>query len=549
MSGNALADAFTNANKPTVAIQSPFEVMNQAGSVAEKINANRLFQAQALRGQLLQQSTDANGNVDMPTYNRLAAGAGPGLAPAAAAGLDQSTRIAGEQQAQGGIRNAYLGQQLGALLDLPDEQLNHGLAATAGRIRDSRLFPPGEIDTVLSHLPSDPAALRTQLRQVQLSLQASGAQQGQTYGTAGTQTGPGGVTIGTVQQSPARGGGVSAVPQQGAPQGPDAGTLSGVSTITDGQGVPHQDTLAGHIQAGRVTPMGTPAPGYSAAPAPAGVARPGPAAGGNYSTQPLLGGAKTPVPGSADPGVLTSPDMGGQTEGPPGSRPTPVTGPRSGGTAGPRPGVVDAVKMDQEAFGKARTAQPQLQAQDQNLQHAYDALKLISTGKTTETLSAMRNVLAANGMLPNKAVNDQVLYEIFNKYTERTIAAAGNAGGTDTARAMAAGSNPGTPLLSASNLAFLRNDIGKNRQAMLPLLTAPDTTTGNGFGNHAAGMSDPTKIDYRGLNWSQYSKKEQDEITKSVGPVGSPREMALQRAKGMGAHFWPETAAVSAVPH
>lgn len=327
MSGsNALASVFDNANKPTVAIQSPFEVMNQAGDVASKLNANRLFQANTLRGQLIQQATDANGNVDMPTYNRLAAGAGPGLAPAAAAGLDQSTKVAGQQQDQAGVRNAYLGQQLGALLDLPDEQLNSGLAATAGRIRDSRLFPPGEIDHVLSHLPNDPGALRTQLRQVQLSLQAPAAQQGQTYGTTSTQTGPGGVTIGTVQQPAARGGGVSAVPQPGAPQGPSADSLSAESTIIDSNGVPHTDTKFGHIQNGRITPMGAPAPGFSAGSA----AQPGnPAAGTGANQQPdngpnpLLGGLKSP------PGTMKD-KM-------PSASPTPSP---AGGTTGPKPGLV-----------------------------------------------------------------------------------------------------------------------------------------------------------------------------------------------------------------
>lgn len=101
MSGsNALANAFANANKPTVAIQSPFELMRQAGENAQLMNANRLFQANALRGQLIGQATDADGNYDGLKFNRLAAGAGPGYAPAAAAGLDQSTRIGGEQQTQ-----------------------------------------------------------------------------------------------------------------------------------------------------------------------------------------------------------------------------------------------------------------------------------------------------------------------------------------------------------------------------------------------------------------------------------------------------------------
>jgi hypothetical protein len=112
---------------------------------------------------------------------------------------------------------------------------------------------------------------------------------------------------------------------------------------------------------------------------------------------------------------------------------------------------------------------------------------------------------------------------------------------------LAASSNPGTPLLSQTNLAVLRNDIGKARQEMAAYLTAPDKTVGAGFGTHAADHA--ARTDPRGFNWDQYSETEQKEIEKSVGPAGSPGHDALARAIGMGRKFWPSRGSVSPVPH
>lgn len=555
-SSNALLDAIANPKQVDVA-----GAYGTANKLAAGIWANREAQAQQLRGQLIGQATDADGNFDRSMFNRLAAGAGPGYALAAPAGLDQSTRIGGEQQTQALKNFTAQSTALDSLGPNATYQQVHDKVSEG--VKAGWLQPAGA-NSVLVGMPQsdDPQSratrshilqtigdqVRTATERLQSqngvpTIQDTGGQKipGAVNPRGGAFT-PAGAPI-TNTTSPEYRAGLTTVPKQVPQLNQDGSPKLG----PDGQ--PLMTWVQYPVPRSDLAPNAAGTAGLPTPPIPPG------SGGGNPANPP-----GTPAPGTVPvtPGDGVQPGRIRPAAGSallnPSASPPPVPQSPSGGPAtalptSPPQNQPEAATLDLKAFSTARETQPALQTQDQNLQHAYDALKLITTGRTTETLSAMRNALAANGMLPKGAVNDQALYEIFNKYTERTIADAGNKGGTDTARALAAASNPGTPLLTESNLVFLRNDIGKNRQAMLPLLTAPDTATGNGFGNHQSKMSDPTYVDYRGLNWNMYSQKEQTEITKSVGPVGSPREMALQRAKGMGLHFWPETGPVSAVPH
>lgn len=472
MSGsNALADAFANANRPTVPIQSPFELMRQAGENAQLMNSNRLFQANALRGQLIGQATDANGNFDGPAFNRLAAGAGPGYAPAAPAGLDQATRIGGEQQTQAAVRNGYLGQQLGALLDLPDEQLNHGLAATAGRIRDSGLFPPGQVDTVLSHLPSDPAALRTQLRQVQLSLQGPGAQQGQTYGTTGTQTAPGGLTIGTVQQSPAKGGGVSAAPQPGAPLGVSPEVAGSKVTWTDASGTLQQGTFeqyAAEHAAGR-------APGDPLFP------------GGN----PLIGGleGQTETPANAPPATRY--------------RVTPPN--RYTATPGPAPTLLKVQQDSVDQYGADSRAAGTYQDRVFPLQQAAKALETAKTGEGSEALQSIASRIqtltpdALKNIIPNIRTPDEIAaYDEARKYLTMAQQNRPGADRSDAGLATAGASSPSTHISPAAAKLLVQAQLGVERSKQAQFLEFNATHPQGTEGQYARWLSDrAAKIDPR----------------------------------------------------
>jgi hypothetical protein len=352
----------------------------------------------------------------------------------------------------------------------------------------------------------------------------------------------------------------------------------GATTINDNQGVTGaQIAPTASDQPGAVTPTGPTTPvGYpsreklleqvgqpitdpaeaKALGVPVGTIRTAPMV---YRYQQQNIPATLTGPAGAKPAApVPSPIPGGGVYKPPGAAAPAATpaAPAPAAPAAPAPtdtGIKPVVTSlppgadkDVEAFKQAQFRLPDQQTQDQNLNHAYEALKLVTTGKGTENVSGVRNFLATVGLLPKGAVNDEALFEIARKYTERTIAAAGNAGGTDTARAVAAASNPNVSLINPANLAFIRNDIGKNRQAMAAVMDEKPEYGGVGFGDRSKDKASNT--DYRGFNWDQYSPAEQAEIQKSVGTSGKAHD-DLARAIGIGRRLWPTKAPVSAVPH
>jgi hypothetical protein len=213
--------------------------------------------------------------------------------------------------------------------------------------------------------------------------------------------------------------------------------------------------------------------------------------------------------------------------------PPAATPPASGQTyLAPPQGQPEAAKADVELFKKDQQSLPQWQTTDQNYGHAYEALKLINTGKSTESTHAMYSWLMAQGALPPGMEDNVKNYDIFKKYTEREVANAGNAAGTDTGRALAQISNPGTSFSTPANLELLRNDIGKNRQQIAAMKLEDPQSTGIGYGGRKAGIASTT--DPRGFQWDLYSPAEQQKILAEVknNPAADAK---LHRAIGMAA--------------
>jgi hypothetical protein len=189
---------------------------------------------------------------------------------------------------------------------------------------------------------------------------------------------------------------------------------------------------------------------------------------------------------------------------------------------------VEAYKADQAAIGQKQTT-------DQNLMHAYDALKLTTSGKSTETTHALFNYLQAGGLLPAGATDELKNYELFRKYTEKNIADLGNAAGTDAGRSLAAQSNAGTSLSTPTNLEVIRNDAAKNRQTLAATMAEKPENGGIGYLDRRGSVASNT--DPRGFVWSMYTDAERAKILKEVGKPGSAADQALHRAIGMAQTF------------
>ena len=196
---------FAQANRPSVAMQSPFEVMGQAADVQNKLNSIRQVQAQQAVGQAYQQATGPDGTLDVNKLRSIIAQDPRASMGAQDANLNAQT-LGVSQQAQAAQRNSYVGQAIGAVLDLPDNQMHDGAVQAMQRAIASGITDQATGLKTMAQLSNDPAQLRTQLRQIQLGLQAPGAQQEQIYGTPAEQrTGPN--LVSGVTASAARGGG------------------------------------------------------------------------------------------------------------------------------------------------------------------------------------------------------------------------------------------------------------------------------------------------------------------------------------------------------
>ncbi len=551
LSGGGLLNSIAH---PTVV--NPLAAYGQANQVAAGIWANRDFQARQAAGQAFQQSVNPDGTPNQTALNRNLVAAGPTAALAAQDSSQKGQTLDNETFNTHMKRLTSLNAAAMALTaQYPNGVPQDALNAEIDRVGPTVGLSPEDIARAKAGFSTDPVQnSRTIIRNGISNLTAQEALHASRPSVTTIDNGQG--VSGAQVAAPA-----ADVPGAVKPVGPV--TPTGFPSRTDllhqvdqpitdpkvaqAMGVPVGTVMTlpmieryrqQNVGAGLVGPAGTQAP----TPPPPGA----PALPTGY--KPRQGAAATPAPAAP-----ATPAAAGQPA-PPAPAPA-AAAPAPAAVAAPDPGAIRPVVTglppgagtDVEQFKKAQFALADQQTQDQNLNHAFEALKIVSSGSGTERASAVRNLANTLGLLPKGAVNDETAYEILRKYTERTIAQAGNAGGTDAARAVAAASNPGTSLINPANLTFLRNDIGKNRQSMAAVLMEDPQNSGIGFGDRSGKVASAT--DYRGFNWSMYSPGEQAEILKSVGKQGSPADIALHRAIGIGLKFWPDKGPVSVTPH
>lgn len=250
------AGIFDQANRPTVALKSPFEVMGQAADVQNKLNSIRQTTAQRAVGEAYQQATGPDGTLDVNKLRTIIS-QDPRAALSAQDANMNAQSLGVSKLGMAARQNQYAGQALGAVLDLPDEQLPDGVVQAVQRARTAGLIDDTGALKLMGQFPDDPAKLRTRLRQVQLGLQDPGAQQGQIYGTPTEQrTGPN--LVAGVTASAARGGGFAG--STSTPLGLDLATATSPTTIgTTPKGAPITGTRSQFIDAAtsQTSPFGT----------------------------------------------------------------------------------------------------------------------------------------------------------------------------------------------------------------------------------------------------------------------------------------------------
>lgn len=371
---------FAQANRPTVALQNPNDVLLQTAQAANAVNQNRLFQANQSRGQLMQQAIDPSTGQFSPTaFNRLLAQT-PAAALAAPEAVGQSQGLMGSQNELATRQNQFMSQSLGAVLATPDAQLHDAAANAMTRAVSAGLLPPEQAMRQMIMLPNDPAQLRQHLTQVQMSLLPPGAQQEATYGTPSTRDTGQGVESGTT--APARlGGGFT--PNSTTQVYPSRSQLVGQQTGVDASGAPTATTTADRLrQQGRddlTGPAGTPPGGVPSALLPKG-----------YTGRYAAGGQAPPAAPSAGAPAAASAAPAGASTTPSDAASTVPSGAVQTGLA---PGQAEEAQSSVAHLAQARDAANTYATRIQPLMSAQAALKDARTGAGSETLNNVRQLI------------------------------------------------------------------------------------------------------------------------------------------------------------
>lgn len=473
MSGSTSAP-YANANKPTVELQNPLDTFSKTAGLVNTMNVNKLYQANALRGTLMQQAVDEDGNYSPTKFNTLAAQAGPDLGPSMPAAIGQSQELQGQQLDQSAKRNAALTGLLTGALSVDDAHLHDAAAAAMGQAVESGLLlaPPGMTqqqfaNQALAKLPSDPTELRQRLEQRRISLLPPDQQRAAIYGVPGSVVGTDGSQVGFMQNPQT--GAISTPPQAGAQLG-----------LTP-------DKLAERVVVGFDPQTGAAIMGPLSKVTPRKLG--GDAGGGSVNKwanqpNPLLGGLPNPTEPGDTPAAGAAPAAT-----PPAADPTLV--------ATPKPGLVEAGTtaghQSAEAFKGITDQGIAAQSRGAVLDNMLADTSQFTTGPGADAIAKLRAI--GNRLRLNVDTEGLSAAESFKK-----LAAALNSNqGSDARLSVSEASNPHADLSPAGIDMMLRQLRGNEDylQARAKLAsTYPDLSDNRGFEAKVGSKLDPRTFQY-----------------------------------------------------
>ena len=533
MSGSFSSNFLDALAHPTLV--DPVGAIEKGNKAAQAVWQNRESQANQLSGQAYLDAVQPDGTLDVEKYRTNLQRMGPGAALAARQGLLSGQELGTAAQNQGIQGNEAIGKAIEVALNGDDAGLHARVAAGMQRLIDSGAIPRERGMTALAHLPNGAAQLRQYINQYRISLLPPELRQGQEIGTQ--------QTIATPQATY-----VTNVPPIGAnktvvvPHGPTPGQTTQTSEPYDDQGLIPRDANGVPTRQPKgyttVTKPITAVPDVPGGGPPQIV--PGPGASGGPSAQPpipappgtrlvLSGGRFQPAPAPAPTQAAPAPTQAAPAPQQPVTAPPPSAKPPA--IAAPPQGQPAQAEANVKAYTADQADYPNVQTRAQNLGHAYDALNALkmATGRGAQGINDLRSWAQTLGILPSGAVNEQKLFEIVHKYTERAMIDAAGGSATDMGRHMAEQANAGTLLSTPANAEIIRNDMGKVLQSMAAFREHGDKS-GAGYLETRAKVADIT--DPRGFVWNMYSPEEQAKINAEVknDPAAADK---LHKAIGM----------------
>jgi hypothetical protein len=534
------------ANPPQINPLAAITVGNQA---AQAEFQTRGLQAQQAIGQILQQATDENGNVDFQKAHRMAAAAGPVVQMGMMSMAKDASLLRGQQINNAGALHSFVGNLAVSGVQNPSDEnwdnirsqaVNAGMPANGiAEIDRIRALPSDQRpQAAFQHVVSNLDALQ------RLHIATGGApvtfDKGNTVqgGTQNPITGALNEAGPPVAKSmtPGQGGMVDAVIQ----------TDKGPVTIQ----VPYQQAFPG-----QVTPAAPAAPGGGGAPS---VTPPPPHKGNTQRPSfppppPVIQTSPTPssptpapiVPGEATPAPAATPAP--TTPAPTASSPVIQT------PAGPAIVKTAPVGTEQDinAYKAAQAAMPEQQKSLTAGLAALEALKLARTGPGTATSNAVKSFMIAQGISGADLVDQgPEQYQIARKNLLRFAQANGGKVGTDLGLSTQLESNANVDtLLNSVNDHIMKQDIATLRQHIAQTQTAPGaggtgkTEFGEGMGAHVQNFT--PKTDRMAFAWDLLTPAERqehlDQISKQEG--GKEKwERSMKIARDTGAWSLPRVA-------
>jgi hypothetical protein len=474
MSGsNALLDAI--AHPPQVDVAGAY---GNANRLAAGIWANREMQAKQAAGNVFLRSLNPDGTPNQPALNQGLA-ADPTTALAAQDASQKGQTLSADQYTQQMKRLTYGAAGFGQIL------VDNGGQAPYAAVKQyyDRAVTDGHITAddeakVMAGFGPDPSANASVGRQRMMQNITAQEALARGNGITGSQTGPGGVTTGTLQNSQT--GAVSSPPQQGAPLGLSPGEMAAETPIykkmPDGTYQPVLDPRSNRpgVPGARVAP--------------------------NYNGQPnpLLGDIPNPQDGNTPPAAspaLTAPPQGQ-----------------------PERVAADVGKFKQDQF-----AIPGGQQNVQSLQKAQVALEASNTGRSSEGVHNMLATMQTLG-IPTLGMADSVAsYDLAHKYLLDYARKSGAAAHSDLQLQSSEGANASTGINQQAALDVVHTNIGRERQAIAQNMEAPQT--GIGYGAHTSKFA--TATDPRGFALDAYKPADlnPDDPKSMVGKM-TPAERA-----------------------
>ena len=510
-------------------VVNPLDAINAGNQAASNYYDLQQKRAQQALGGILQQATDANGNVNYAKARQLAAAAGPVVQMGMASYLKDNAVLSTNQLNFNDAQQAEIGKGLGSMIVQPDQAQTPAAYKAQlvqlhanGTIDDSHLAAANSAIDGLGPNPS-PTALRLTATRMLMTSMSTQDIANRSLPTTTLITGSQGTFPYTTNPAP-----VGGPPTGALVQNPGAFT----------QGVAPQIPMAPDRR------PGAPANSYTpVVPPGGGGTQPLPATGSGSATAtpptpPKVGAPPLPTgykPRAAATPATTPPAPNAPAA--PASTPPPVPSPSpvtAGTYTAPPQTQPESLAANVKAYTEDQAQVPAIITRAQNMGHAYDALTQLksATGKGAQGINDLRSYAQTLGILPPGAVSEQQLFEVVNKYTERAMLDAAGGGSTDLGKRLQETANPGTSLSTPANLELLRNDMGKTLQTLAAQKSHDPALAGAGYLAHRGDIASTT--DPRGFVWNMYSPEEQAKILADVAKdkTGAAADN-LHRAIGM----------------